>query len=190
MKSLSSNYEFRIRWEPYMLRPQTPPEGLPIPDSYRDPSNPRVQHMREVASSLGLNFNLERKMFANTLMGHALLEYAKQVDGGDKQDAVAEQLFKRCFSGAEDLQEQTCLAVAMDCGLDANKVKEYINDEQNLNAVFRKAMSWSQKGISGVPAFYFNGQKMFSGAQEPEAFKRMFEIAAEKFPVDSTSSKS
>ena len=41
--------------------------------------------------------------------------------------------------------------------------------------------------LPGVPYFYFNGQKMFSGAQEPEMFKRMFEVAAEKFPVDATS---
>lgn len=44
--------------------------------------------------------------------------------------------------------------------------------------------------IPGVPTFYFNGQKMFSGAQEPEVFKRMFEIAAEKFPVETPASKS
>lgn len=33
-----------------------------------------------------------------------------------------------------------------------------------------------------------NGQKMFSGAQEPDAFKRMFEIAAERFPVPQSKS--
>jgi len=32
--------------------------------------------------------------------------------------------------------------------------------------------------VAGVPMFYMNGQKMFSGAQEPEVFERMFEIAA------------
>jgi predicted DsbA family dithiol-disulfide isomerase len=40
--------------------------------------------------------------------------------------------------------------------------------------------------LTGVPAFYMNGHKMFSGAQEPDAFKRMFEIAAEKFPLQSS----
>lgn len=50
--------------------------------------------MRQVASSLGLEFNLNRKKFANTVMGHTLLEYAKQVDGGEKQDLVSEKLFK------------------------------------------------------------------------------------------------
>lgn len=190
MKTLSSDYEFRIRWEPYMLRPQTPPEGLPIPPGYKDPNNPRVQHLRGVAESLGLNFNQDRNTFASTLMGHTLLEYAKQVDGGDKQDNVAEQLFKRCFTDAEPLQEETCLNVAKECGLDVEKAKTFINDEHNLNATFRRAMNWAEKGISGVPAFYFNGQKMFSGAQEPEVFKRMFEIAADKFPVENPTSKS
>jgi predicted DsbA family dithiol-disulfide isomerase len=54
----------------------------------------RVQHLRGVAASLGLVFNTDRKTFASTLMGHTLLEYAKQVDGGIKQDDVAEKLFK------------------------------------------------------------------------------------------------
>jgi len=39
--------------------------------------------------------------------------------------------------------------------------------------------------ILGVPAFYINGQKMFTGAQEPQVFQRMFEVAAERFPVGS-----
>lgn len=190
METLSSDYEFRIRWEPYFLRPQIPPEGLPIPDSYRDPNNPRVKHLRGVAASLGLNFNYDRKLFANTMKGHAMLEYAKQVDGGDKQNDVAEQLFRKCFTDAEDLQDKTCLDVAKQCGLDTEKVKEYINDEKNLNAVFQKAMSWSNKGISGVPTFYFNSQKMFSGAQEPQVFQRMFEVAAERFPSETPASKS
>lgn len=190
MESLSSDYEFRIRWEPYMLRPQTPPEGLPIPPAYKDPNNPRVQHLRGVAASLGLVFNTDRKTFASTLMGHTLLEYAKQVDGGIKQDDVAEKLFKRCFTDAEPLQEETCLNVAKECGLDEEQVKAFINDDRNINATFRRAISWSEKGISGVPTFYFNGQKMFSGAQEPEVFKRMFEVVVEKFPVETPTSKS
>lgn len=189
MHSLSSKYEFRIRWEPYLLKPETPPDGFPIPPAYSDPNNPRIQHMRQVASSLGINFNLSRKKFANTLMGHALLEYALTVDDGAKQDDVAEKLFKRCFTDAESLQEDTILSVAKECGFDLKQVKAYVSDENNLKNVMEKAMNWSAKGISGVPTFYMNGQKMFSGAQEPEVFQRMFEVAAEKFPV-TTSSKS
>ena len=41
MDALSSTYEFRVRWEPYLLRPQSPPEGLPVPQQYKDLNNPR-----------------------------------------------------------------------------------------------------------------------------------------------------
>ena len=36
---------------------------------------------------------------------------------------------------------------------------------------------------SGVPLFYFNGQRMFSGAQNEDVFTRMLTIAAERFPT-------
>lgn len=54
----------------------------------------RVQHLRSVASSLGLDFNTNRSKFSNTLIGHALLEFAKEVHNGDKQDEASEKLFK------------------------------------------------------------------------------------------------
>lgn len=190
MESLSSKYEFRIRWEPYLLRPQTPPEGLPIPAQYKDPSNPRVQHLRDVAASLGLHFNPNRTVFASTLLGHTLLEYAKIVDGGEKQDTVAEKLFKRCFADCDDLQEESLLQVAEEVGLDKQAVQAYLHNKENVKEALKKASSWSERGISGVPTFYINGQKMFSGAQEPEVFKRMFEVATERFPVDPPTSKS
>ena len=38
MKQLEDKIEFRIRWLPYLLRPEAPPEGLPIPAGYRNPS--------------------------------------------------------------------------------------------------------------------------------------------------------
>lgn len=181
MNALSSTYEFRVRWEPYLLRSSTPPEGVPLPAQYRDLSNPRVQMVRNVASSLGLDFCL-RERSASTLKGHALLEFTKE-HAEEKQDSVAEKLFKKCFTDGDLLQEGTLLSVAKESGLDTEQVKAYINDQSNLQKVFDKAMSWAEKGISGVPTFYMNGQKMFSGAQEPEVFKRMFEVAAERFPL-------
>ena len=38
--------------------------------------------------------------------------------------------------------------------------------------------------VAGVPYFYMNGQKMFSGAQDEATIVRMFEIVTEKFPLE------
>lgn len=59
-------------------------------------------------------------------------------------------ILQRCFSDAEPLQEETCLNVAKDCGLDVEKVKAFITDEKNLNATFNRAITWAEKGISGT----------------------------------------
>lgn len=182
MDALSSDYEFRIRWEPYLLRPQTPPEGYPMPAQYKDPNNPRAQMVRNTGRSLGIEFSQTRERFASTLKGHVLLEFAKET-AEEKQDSIAEKLFQKCFTDGDLLQDHTLLQVAEECDLDKEQAKVYIEDKANVEKVFEKAMSWAERGISGVPTFYFNGQKMFSGAQEPETFKRMFEIAADRFPV-------
>lgn len=189
MNTLSSKYEFRVRWEPFLLRSNTPPEGLPIPPEYKDPSNPRRKYLLDAAAALGIDMNTNRSKFASTLLGHCLLEYAKEVDGGVKQDEVSEKLFKKLFTDADLLQEDSLLEVAESCGLDRAAAKAYITDTGNIEKTLNKARSWSDKGISGVPYFYINGQKMFSGAQEPEAFMKMFDVAAEKFPMDTPSSQ-
>ncbi|KAH3813562.1 hypothetical protein DPMN_142023 [Dreissena polymorpha] len=189
MTSLSSKFEFRVRWEPYFLKPDAPPGGTPIPPEYADPRNPRTQHLWEVGSSLGIEFKKDRKKFANTAMGHALLEYAKVVNGGEKQDLVAEKLFKRCFTNGEDLLLQSCLDVASEVGFNQDEVRVYLQNPQSQEKVMEKARAWAAKGISGVPTFYMNGHKMFSGAQDPPVFERMFEIASERLPTDTPSSK-
>lgn len=37
MRQLEDKFQFRVRWQPYLLRPEAPPEGLPIPPGYRNP---------------------------------------------------------------------------------------------------------------------------------------------------------
>ena len=56
--------------------------------------------LKSVGSEVGIDFTYKAERFPNTLRAHALLEYAKQVDGGSKQNDVAELLFKvsgSCF---------------------------------------------------------------------------------------------
>jgi hypothetical protein len=37
MEQLKDKFQFHVRWLPYLLRPEAPPEGLPIPAGYRIP---------------------------------------------------------------------------------------------------------------------------------------------------------
>lgn len=187
MDSLKDKFDFKVRWEPFLLRPQTPPEGLPKPPAYSDPNSPGVRRLKEAGSSIGLDFTYKCPVFPNTIKPHALLEYAKEKENGQKQNEVSEKLFKKYFTDGDLLSDDTLLSVANDVGFNSEEVKQYISTQENLVKVVEKAERWSMKGISGVPTFYFNGQKMFSGAQEPETFKKMFEVVSERFPIDADS---
>nr|KAG5708269.1 hypothetical protein BaRGS_021203 [Batillaria attramentaria] len=165
MKSLEDKFQFRVRWLPYMLRPQAPPEGLPIPPQYR--SGPRMEQIRQAGQEVGIEFTFKNTAFPSTLRAHALLDLAASKEGVDKQNDVAERLFK----------------VNCEAGFDAEEVRAFINSEDNLEAVRKAAEAWSMKGVEGVPLFYFNGQRMFSGAQSEDVFKRMLSMAAERFPA-------
>lgn len=50
--------------------------------------------MKQAGSAVGLDFTYKCPVFPNTIKPHALLEYAKEKDNGQKQNEVSEKLFK------------------------------------------------------------------------------------------------
>ena len=50
--------------------------------------------MVQTGKSLGLDFALKTDRYPYTLRSHVLLDYAKDIDNGAKQNDIAEQLFK------------------------------------------------------------------------------------------------
>ncbi|KAK7090210.1 hypothetical protein V1264_010041 [Littorina saxatilis] len=181
IKQLEGKFQFRVRWLPYLLRPQIPPEGLPIPPGYRNPA--RLAQMIQAGEEVGIKFSFSNTSFPNTLKAHALLELADSKDDGAKQNDVAERLFKAYFTDGKMLTEEDVVQVGQEAGFDPEEVRSFITDQEKLDAILQSALERSSKGVEGVPFFYFNGQRMFSGAQNEDVFTRMLTIAAERFPV-------
>ncbi|XP_013415354.1 uncharacterized protein LOC106177194 [Lingula anatina] len=100
------------------------------------------------------------------------------MDGGNKQNDVAERLFKSYFTDGIQPNLDTILKIAREVGFDETEVRNYVTDQHNIDVTREKALSWSRKGVTGVPCFYMNGQRTFSGAQDPPAFLQMFDIVA------------
>ena len=58
--------------------------------------------------------------------------------------------FQLCFTDADMLQEESLLRVAEECGLDRAKAEEYLRTKENLESTYYKALSWSEKGVTGI----------------------------------------
>ena len=69
-------------------------------------------------------------------------------------------------------------AAAEEAGLEVDKAVAFTTDPEKQAAVGAEARAYSQKGLSGVPTFFINGQMAFSGAQPPQAFVKAFKQLA------------
>ena len=183
MGQVQDKYEFRVSWEPFLLRPAMPKEGIPKPADYKAASG----HLKSSGEAVGINFTGKTPRFPYTLPCHVLMEYAKSVDATyAKQNELAEVIFQGYFTDGVYPDEENLLKMAVQVGLDETAARAALRDPAKTEHARSVAQSWSAKGVTGVPYFIMNGQKVFSGAQGPETIVKMFEIVAERFPLESS----
>ena len=185
--------DLAVEWRPFQLNPDMPAEGV---DRMRYlvskfGSEERVAEIftaiEEAGESEGIQFVFDRIVRTpNTVDSHRLIEYA---GARDVQDGVVESLFHRYFEQGEDIGDHGVLTAAgVDGGLDEGELRRYLEGSDGVEDVRKESEAASRAGISGVPCFIFEGRYAVSGAQTPDVFERVFELAAaakSETPADS-----
>jgi len=111
----------------------------------------------------------------NTIASHRLIAWSFPQGC---QDEMVEALFRAYFLEGKDIGEIDVLVEAAgSAGLKTNETRAYLVGEEGAEET--KAEAWEAKrlGISGVPCFVFDGKYAVSGAQEPEVFSQVFDLA-------------
>ena len=169
-----------MRWLPFQLNPDLPPEGIPREEyvarkfGTRGPGvNARVT---AAGAQVGIPFAYEKmRVQPNTLNAHRLLAYAERTG---RQDGVAEELFKAHFTEGANLTDVDALAdVAERAGLDRAEALAYLASGTDRDEVERADLEARSAGIGGVPFFIFNRRIGVSGAQDPETLLQAIEQA-------------
>jgi len=180
VEQTKDKFEVQVSWEPFLLRPSMPEDGIVKPPNYQGaPKGP----LKSAGEAVGINFTGKTPRFPNTVPCHALLEYAKDKLGWKKQNELQEIIFQAYFTDGIYPGGENLVALAEKAGVDKAAAQAVITDKAKLKAAKEKALDWSDKGVSGVPYVIMNGQKVFSGAQDAATFVNMFEIVAERFPL-------
>ncbi|CAH1245343.1 Hypp7466 [Branchiostoma lanceolatum] len=180
MRMCKEKYTFHVSWQPYLLRPNMPPDGIEKPPQYKGVSD----HLKAAGQSVGIDFTGKCPRFPNTIQAHCLLEHAGKVpDGGKTQDKLAEVLFRAYFTDGMYPSGYNLVELAKEVGMTQEEVEPVITSQENQTAIFNKAGQYMKDGVTGVPFFYINGRPAFSGAQDPGNFVYCFQKAAEKFPA-------
>ena len=175
--------DLAVEWRPFQLNPDMPVDGVERQRYMvaKFGSEERVAEIfgaiEEAGDAEGIRFVFERiARTPNTVNSHRLIEFAGQRGA---QDAVVEALFRRYFEQGEDIGDCAVLeAAGVDGGLDEDEVRRFLSGTEGAEFVRRESEAASRMGISGVPCFIFEGKYAVSGAQPPDVFERVFELAA------------
>lgn len=171
-----------IRWHAFQLNPEMPPEGM-ARSHYLANKFGGADRAANVYATIERAGHLERIPFdfeaiarmPNSVQSHRLLRYAER-EG--KQGVLVEALFNAFFLDGEDIGDDGCLVrIAATMGLDSDAVAHFLAGDEDRDTVIAEDLRARRMGISAVPCYIVNGEYAISGAQEPEAFYPLFDLA-------------
>lgn len=184
LAELEGEIEAEIRWLPFELNPDMPPEGegqtAHIARKYgRTPEQSAANRgqMLEIGSRAGYSFTYRGSepeppaMMWNTFLAHRLLKWALVEHGAEMQTRLKLALFDAHFRQRRRIGEaEVLLDVAEESGFDRAAAKAALADE-TLAGIVREEerLAWDMN-VTGVPAMVINGKFMIPGAQEPESY--------------------
>lgn len=182
LAAVKDRFEAHVVWHPFELNPDMPKEGLNRKE-YRsakfgswEKSLALDEQVKQAGEGEGINFRhdlMERT--PNTFDAHKLILLAGR-EG--VQDKVAAAVFNGYFVEGKDVGDRkTLIEIATTAGMNAERVKTFLDSEEGTNAVNEAEAKGRELRISGVPNFIINNRVSFSGAQSVETFVRAFEQA-------------
>ncbi len=180
--ALRPGIEADITWRPFQLNPDMPEAGMPRADyiaaKFGDGSHSRRIHqtIAEAGASVGIDFDFDRIVRSpNTRNAHRLIRFATRTGQGG---VVVERLFRGYFLEGRDIGDlATLAAIAAESGLDRREVEPFLASDAERDAVIAEDRQARRLGINAVPCYIFAEQYAVSGAQEPEFFFPVFDLA-------------
>lgn len=126
------------------------------------------QNVIQAAAAVGLDFNFDKAVMANSFNAHRLIQLAKSM-GLDNE--IEEQLFIAHFINGENIDDQEVLIkTGVSVGLQKVAVEAMLSSDSFIDEVRIDEKVAQQIGISGVPFFIIDQKLAVSGAQPPETF--------------------
>ena len=172
----ASNIE--LEWYSFQLDPTIPEEGNDGVDmaSYLEQRKgmpaTQIQEMfgniSEMGKNVGIDFNFDKAVIANTKNAHRLLQLAKTKGLSNEAEEI---LFKAYFTDGVDIGNLEALkSLGLSIGLEEADLDRVLNSDEFSYEVNQDIREGANIGVQGVPFFVFNRRYGVSGAQPVDAF--------------------
>jgi predicted DsbA family dithiol-disulfide isomerase len=184
--SLEGEIEADVRWMPFELNPDLPPEGK-LQDRHlaevygRSPEDVAAMRAQMQGTAERAGFPMEYTgegeappaMMWNTFEAHKLLRWALADSGAEAQTRLKVALFKAHFQQRRNVSDrEVLLAIAAAEGFDRAAAAKALEDEALAIAVRAEEQRGRQAGINSVPSFVVDGRYLIQGAREPEDYAK------------------
>lgn len=179
LEKVSFKNEVEVEWKSFQLDPGFGERSgsMPIADYFMKQKGFSQSQLlqfqaqlKQMGEASGITFNQDRTIAADTFTAHKLLHLAKEYH---KADAMEEALFVAHFVNGKDIGDIDFLvSLAGEMGLDEDKTRKILLNEQYNYEVQQDIMEARNLGISGVPYYVLDGKYGISGAQPAETFQK------------------
>ncbi len=162
----------QVEWRPFYLRPDTPPEGMELPDYVKAHMAGTNARLKQMANAAGLEMVFPTRI-PNTRIAHEATEYARQKGKGFEFHRV---VFDKFYGRGANVSKWDVLRdAALQVGLDADEMQREVEAGKytaTVNALVQEAFAI---GVTGVPTYVLNDRYAIVGAQPYEAFWQALE---------------
>jgi predicted DsbA family dithiol-disulfide isomerase len=184
LAQLAGEIEAEVRWRPFELNPDMPPEGEGQAEHIARKYGRTAQEvegnrgqMLGYGDRAGYDFRYQgdgegpRAMMWNTFLAHKLLAWTLDAAGAEAQTRLKRALFDAHFQQRRRISDPAVLLeIAAAIGLDAIGAEAALADEALSRRVRQEEAAAWDMNISGVPAMLIQGKYLIPGAQEPEVY--------------------
>jgi predicted DsbA family dithiol-disulfide isomerase len=172
-----------IGWRPFQLNPHMPREGQDRESYLIDKfgslqrAERSYQSLQKAGEKEGVAFHFDRiQSTPNTVDSHRLIAFAGRAG---LQNDVVDALFKGYFSFGRDIGNPEILSdIAAETSLDRAETLEYLKSETDRDMVMAEDDMVRDLGVNGVPCYIIDRKYAISGAQSPEVFMQVLDLAA------------
>ena len=174
-----------IGWRAFQLNPDMPADGMNRQDYLAIKFGGAAQARRiytaveQAGAAEGIDFAFDRiRRTPNTVDAHRLIRFASMEGNAG---SMVEALFRAYFLEGRDIGARGGLAeIAHEAGFERRAAESWLAGEAGRDAVLAEDRAARRAGIEGVPCFVVDGGYALSGAQEPEFFLPLFDLASNR----------
>jgi len=168
---LRERFGAELRWHPFDLHPEYPPEGIPRAKLLARYGEAMQQQVREMLEATGLPLGELPDRVPNSRNAQRVA-----ISAGERRGELLRRFEDAYWARGRDIgDDDVIVEEAAAEGLDEQAVREVIGSDAHLDVLLSETEQIVEAGATGVPAWVVDGAALIPGAQPHEVFERILE---------------